>query len=98
MKYFGVIADNGARGLNSWKEAAKRQGVKVVSYLSGVDAVVLEGELENLKNFAEEETYSWDAENVKDYVFDTAEEAKYDVEMFCISELGYPKQMLWKDL
>lgn len=98
MHYFGVVADNGERGLASWKESAKRNNVKVVSYLPGVDAVVLKGELEDLENFAEEEMYSWEKEIVKDYAFDSMEDAKYDVEMFCISELDYPEGMMWKDL
>lgn len=98
MKYFGVIADNGARGLTSWKESAELHNLEVISYLEDLDGVVLKGELKDLENFAQKETYSWDAENVKDYVFDTAEEAKYDVEEFIINELNTDGDIIWKDL
>jgi hypothetical protein len=98
VKYFGVIADNGKRGFQSWDEAAKRHNLKIVSYLEDLDAVVVFGKLENLESFAQKETYSWEASNVKDYAFDTIEEAKEDVDMFIIHELFGVGEIIWKDI
>jgi hypothetical protein len=97
MKYFGVIADNGKRGFDSWNESAKRHNLTIVSYLEDLDAVILLGELENLEKFADEETYAWAPEAVKDYAFDTMEEAKYDIEMF-IHETIEEIDIIWKDI
>jgi hypothetical protein len=97
MKYFGVVADNGKRGLSSWKESAERHNISIVSYLEDLDAVILLGELENLENFADEETYAWAPETVRDYTFDTIEDAKYDVEMFIIHEIIEEVNIKWDD-
>ena len=96
-KYWGAIADNGARGFESWSESAQNHNLKIVSYLPNLDAVVLFGELEDLERFADEETYAWDSADVKDYAFDTIEDAKYDIEMFVIHEVTEHIELHWED-
>lgn len=96
MKYFGLIADNGARGLECWKESAERHNVEITSYLEDIDGVVLKGSIEDLERFAGYEMYSWEVEEVKDYCFETEEEAKHEVEQFIISKLDWEYDLLWQ--